>query len=119
MDARYPDLVKRMSRQGWRVVERDRDCAEWWADEIWKVESEWAPRGFTLFLTWQKDEDLFDGVWAVGASDRRAGDHLSAGEVARMSVNHWPRDVPGFLAALSSARDARLAEINRASPSRS
>ncbi len=85
-------------------MHREQDVLEWWAEEVWTVESEWSPMGLTLFLTWLFDPMEWDGkaprVWAVGAST----DPLAPTSVATMSLNHWPRDLPDFLEELSKFR---------------
>jgi hypothetical protein len=103
-DVRCADLIRKLSAQGWEVVRRDRD-GEWWADEIWEVESVWAPRGFTAFLTWLREPDDEATVWGLGASLARPTDRLGASAAACISINGWPRDVPGFLSALAALRD--------------
>ena len=111
MDVRHSEMIARLFEHGWRVVSRARDDLVWWADEIWTVESEWSPQGFTVYLSWLVDPQWEgprppgQGVWAVGTclqhpgSDREAKGHLS------MSINHWPRDLPAFLSGLSALRD--------------
>jgi len=48
----FPDAVKKqastirkaLSSQGWAVVEVEQPFEnEWWAAEIWRIESEWSP----------------------------------------------------------------------------
>jgi hypothetical protein len=109
-------LAEALSRQGWGVVRRDREGLEWWADEVWTVESEWAPRGFTVFLTWlvdpQRDEHgeprPGEFVWGVGTSFQRPADRLEAEGHPLMGTNRWPRDLPRFLAGLSKLRHQHL-----------
>ena len=110
MDVRYSELVEALSRQGWRVVERERDDLEWWADEIWTVESEWRPRGFSVYLTWLVDP-MYDGdrqpgqaVWAVGTSVQRPKDRSEAEGKPILGLNHWPRALAEFLEGLSRLR---------------
>src|SRR4051794_18782680 len=102
MDVRHSQLIAKLSEHGWRVVSRERDDLQWWADEIWTVESEWAPQGFTSFLTWlvdpQGDGHRGQGraVWAVGTCLQHPTSRLEAEGVPLMSINHWPRELPEF-----------------------
>ena len=105
-DVRYADLVRKLADRGWEVTQHDRDDVEWWADEIWTVESVWAPQGFTVFVTWLIDPMDNVTVWGVGASIERPTGRLEASAAACMSINRWPRDVPDFLTALDALRDA-------------
>src|SRR4051812_35046115 len=104
-DVRYADLISKLAERGWEVVHRERDN-EWWADEIWTVESVWAPQGFTVFVTWLIDPQDEKTVWGVGASPERPADRLDASGAASMSIKRWPRDVPGFLTSLDKLRYA-------------
>ena len=106
-DARSADLVRKLTDRGWEVTHRERDV-EWWGDEVWTVESVWAPHGFTLFLTWLIDPMDLATVWAVRASLERPTDGGAAGSAACVSINRWPRDVPEFLARLDALRDEHL-----------
>jgi hypothetical protein len=58
-------LIRKLAEHGWDVTSRDRDV-EWWAQEIWTVESVWAPHGFTVFLTWLIDPQKGESDWGVG-----------------------------------------------------
>jgi len=94
-----------LSQQGWRIVHRERDDLDWWADEIWTVESEWSPQGFTVYLTWLVDPLSGWGIWAVGTCLSRPTGRLEAGAKPHMSINHWPRDVEQFLQGLAKLRN--------------
>jgi hypothetical protein len=111
MDVRPEQLIAKLSEHGWRVARRERDDLDWWADEVWAVESEWTPRGFTVFLTWLVDPQWDDrrrpgeAVWAVGTCLRRPTACLEAQGAPLMAVKPWPRDLPAFLAGLAALRD--------------
>jgi hypothetical protein len=103
-------MIAKLSALGWRLVSRDRDELDWWADEIWTVESQWTPRGCTVYLTWLVDP-LWDerrrpgeAVWAVGTCLQRPTTRLEAEGSPLMAINHWPSDLPEFLTSLSGLR---------------
>lgn len=111
MDVRHSQMIEKLSEQGWRVTSRQQDDLDWWADEIWAVESEWAPRGFTVYLTWLVDPQWDDNrqpgqaVWAVGTSLQHPAGRSEAEGPPLMSINHWLRDLTEFLVGLSALRD--------------
>jgi hypothetical protein len=111
MDVRHSHMIAELSQDGWRVVSRERSDLDWWPDEIWMVESEWAPRGFTVFLTWLVDPQWDDhrqpgqAVWSVGACLQRPSTRLEAEGEPLMSIKHWPRELPRLLVALSTLRE--------------
>jgi hypothetical protein len=104
-------MIAKQSEHGWRVVGRQRNDLDWWADEIWTVESEWAPQDLTVFLTWlvdpQEDDSRQPGqaVWAVGTCLKPPANRLEAQGEPLLSVKHWPRDLPEFLGGLSALRN--------------
>lgn len=103
-DIRKKELIAKLADNGWRVVHRECDDLEWWAEELWTAESTWSPKGLTLLLTWLIDPMPGDAkaarVWAVGAST----DALEPTKIATMPLNHWPRDLPEFLDELAKFR---------------
>jgi hypothetical protein len=50
MDSQKRQLEDALTVSGWRIADREPILSEWWADEIWTIESVWRPVGFTLFL---------------------------------------------------------------------
>ncbi|HKB01515.1 MAG TPA: hypothetical protein VKD90_04805 [Gemmataceae bacterium] len=111
MDVRHSQMIAKLSKQGWRVTTREREDLDWWADEIWVLESEWAPQGFTVYLTWLVDPQWDDhrqpgqAVWAVGTSLQRPTGRSEPERSPLMSIKHWPRDLPEFFTRLAALRD--------------
>jgi hypothetical protein len=119
VDVRIKQLIDRLTEHGWRVVGRETDNLDWWADEVWTVESEWAPRGFTIYLTllvdpqWGGERRKGEGVWAVGSCLQRPTTADDAqGHPMLASFNRWPRDLREFLQGLSELRNAHLPSYN-------
>ena len=114
MDVRHSQMIAKLSEQGWRLASREREDLDGWADEIWKVESEWTPQGFTAYLTWLVDPQWDDhrrpgqAVWAIGTSLQRPIGRSEAEAGPLLSINHWLRDLPEFLARLAALRDDHL-----------
>jgi len=59
---------------GWDITEKEQENLEWWADEVWKLESNWSPSGSIAYLTFLVDP-MHEGnrrkgesVWAIGCS---------------------------------------------------
>jgi len=111
MDIRFRQLMAMLSQQGWRIVHREQDDLNWWAAEIWTVESEWSPQGFTVYLTLLVDPfgegppRAGHAIWAVGTCPSRPTGRLEAQGKPSMSINHWPREVGQFLQRLAELRN--------------
>lgn len=114
MDVRHTHMIEKLSEHGWRVVHREREELDWWADEIWSVESVWSPQCFTIYLTWLVDPQWGyhrqpgQGVWGIGTSLQWPALCEEAEGKPLMSIKHWPRDLAEFLAALSELRNLSL-----------
>src|SRR5262245_16528941 len=73
MRTQADQLTDRLTREGWRVIERETG-QDWWLDELWIIESVWSPAGQRLWITFLVDP-MHDGlrrkgehVWAVGVT---------------------------------------------------
>lgn len=108
------ELAERLPRNGWRILSVEDSALEWWADEIWLIESSWSPQGFRLYLTFLVDpmadaqRTKGQSVWAVGTSSERPHDRGSAGGKPLLSLGHnWQAHLAEFLAGLSELQDSK------------
>lgn len=103
-------LIAKLSEYGWRVLQRE-ESLDWWALEFWKVQSEWTPVGFTIYLTLLTDPQPPDGwLLAVGTSRERPYDRKEAGEPMIWSGGTFKeRHLLEFCNQLSRLRDAGVA----------
>ena len=103
-------MLKQLSEHGWRVVGVEENL-EWWADEMWVLESVWSPVGGRAYVTFLVDPQ-FDGgrrkgeaVWAVMASPGRPDSRLHVeGEFTLSLGQGWKTRLPAFYAHLSALR---------------
>jgi hypothetical protein len=112
MRAQQTDLAKRLERDGWVVVDRQRG-ADWWADEVWSIQSTWHPRGYRLWITFLIDP-MHDGprapgehVWAVGVTESQP---MGPEEVTPTAVpirHGWLSHLETLTAQISGLRDVR------------
>jgi hypothetical protein len=106
------ELAKQLPRNGWQIVNLEDSSLEWWADEIWLIESLWSPKGFRLYLIFlvdpMADSQRAKGqnVWAVGTSIERPDDRQSAEGKPLLSLGHgWRSHLAEFFADLSGLRN--------------
>jgi hypothetical protein len=99
-------IRKTLSSHGWSVVEVEQPFEdEWWAAEIWRIESEWSPQGAHLHLTFLVDpEGERDDVWAICASRERPRERpIKSGTTMRLK-NVWQQELLSFINGLSQFR---------------
>jgi hypothetical protein len=101
-------LEERLLKDGWRVVDREQS-PEWWADELWTIESTWTPVGQRLFVTFLVDpmhegvRNQGEHVWAVGVTPTKPA---SASEVTQSVQirNGWTSHLETLLGAVRRLR---------------
>jgi hypothetical protein len=101
-------LEKRLDRYGWEKAATRSEDLEWWADEVWVLQSIWSPQECRLYLTFIVDP-LFEGprqkgqaVWSVEASLEQPAHH---GQVSLDFSAGWQERIPAFFAGLDMLRD--------------
>ena len=107
MQAQRTELLNQLSEHGWRVASV-KEILEWWADEMWFLESEWSPVGSPAYVTFLVDPQ-FDGsrkkgeaVWAVMASPAKPMSRLQVeGEFTLSLGQGWKNRLPAFFDHLS------------------
>lgn len=122
MQEQRDDLIKRLEEDGWRVLFINTDVPEEWASEIWRVESEWSPKGFGFWLAIIKkqesinDEDETNGLLGVGTSFAYPDDEIKAqGKPFLTFGKGWGTRTTQFVNDLARLRhDAFVAEMKKA-----
>lgn len=111
MESQKRQLEAGLLSSGWRIAECESTTSDWWADEIWTIESTWRPVGFTLFLTFLVDpqSDLQrtrKDVWAISCSSIRPQTHGDAMSDVKICIRpSWEKNLPDFLSTLKELRD--------------
>ena len=111
MQAQRQDLFNQLPEHGWHVADHEEEL-EWWADEMWRLESLWSPVGNLAYVTFLVDP-MSDGdrkkgedVWAFMASSTKPVSRLKVeGEFTISLGRGWNQELPAIfkhLAALLS-----------------
>src|SRR4051794_17939303 len=110
-------ILGRFSEAGWELAGREH-VDQWWADEVWRMQSVWSPRTAQFHLTFLVDPQLDlhrkrkpgEGVWAVLASaslpTRWQG---SAGEFTFSLGQGWAERLQDFVSTVSVFRHEHAA----------
>lgn len=111
MNAQRNELLAQLPAHGWDVVTTEDAMLEWWADEIWLLESSWSPVGARAYVTFLVDpmapveRKKGQHVWAVMASPARPADRMGvAGEFTLSLGRGWKGRLPDFWDHLSKLR---------------
>ena len=110
MQAQKTELLTQLPEHGWRVANAEENL-EWWADEMWLLESEWSPVGRQVYVTFLVDPQ-FEGsrtkgeaVWAVMASPAKPMSRLQVeGEFTLSLGQGWKDRLPAFFEHLAALR---------------
>ena len=117
MKAQRAEIESRLAELGWNIVEVEDQNLEWWADEIWGLESVWSPVGARAYVTFLIDPQSStrgrkkgQDVWAVKASPDRPVDWLTgAGEYTLSLGRGWKEESANFFEHLAIVRGRRTA----------
>ena len=113
MKAQKKGLLDLLAKQGWLVTEVE-EGTEWWADEIWLLESSWSPVGGRAFVTFLVDPQVSnsrsrrkgEAVHAVLVSPNRPGDWRWVPDGFTLYFGPgWAERLPDFSAHLSALRN--------------
>ena len=110
MQAQRTELLALLPEHGWRVATIEEDL-EWWADEMWLLESVWSPIGSRAYITFLVDPQ-FEGnrkkgeaVWAAMASLFKPASWLAGEDEFTFSLGQgWRDHVPYLFAFLGILR---------------
>ena len=118
-DAKQQQLEAALQQQGWRVIDRQRENLDWWADAVWVVESTWSPQGSRAYLTflvdpqWEGPTRAGTGVWAVAASASLPTSRREA-ESRMIIMKRWDEQLPAFVSGMAAFRRVAQPAADRA-----
>jgi len=110
MQAQREELLNQLTVHGWRIACQEEEL-EWWADEMWRIESLWSPVGSLAYVTFLVDPQSHherkggEDVWAVIASITRPVNRLNVEGEFTMSLGRgWKQELPAFFEHLAFLR---------------
>ena len=68
----------------WEIESKETSDLDWWADEIWKLSSNWSPQGSTAYVTFLVDpmhegkREKGQNVWGLGCSKNHPQNRVEA-----------------------------------------
>lgn len=117
MQTQRTELLNDLQEYGWRVSYIEENL-EWWADEMWLLESIWSPAGNQAYVTFMVDpmaapsRKKGEAVWAVTASLTKLTRPFSGEIEFTLSLGQgWKERLPNFFEHLSVLRDRSNTEM--------
>src|SRR5688572_15220076 len=108
-------LEKKLQEEGWLIAERS-SAYDWWADEVWTVESVWRPVGRQLWITFLVDPQ-HDGtrrpgerVWAVGVTESLPVGRQQVEPTAVPIRNTWSSSLDKLMTLMGRLRDKAIGQ---------
>ena len=116
MQTQRTSLLALLPEQGWQVA-RTEENLDWWADEMWFLESTWSPVGSRAYITFLVDPQ-FEGnrrkgeaVWAVMASLFKPTSYFQGEHEFIVSLGQgWKDHLPALFAFIGCLRGANPGE---------
>ncbi len=111
METQRTELLNQLPKHGWSLVSVEEDYLDWWADEMWVIESVWSPVGSRAYVTFLVDPQAPISrkkgayVWAAKVSLSKPNKWLpEEGEFTLSLGQGWKKEMPDFFAHLSALR---------------
>lgn len=114
MEAQRAEILNQLPRHGWRIMPIEAHELEWWADEMWILESTWSPVESRAYLTFLVDPQIphsqtrkkGEAVWAVMASPVKPGHLQPSDESFTLSLGQgWGKRLPDLFEHLGRLRN--------------
>ena len=104
------EILAELNRRGWRATNLESPVLEWWADEMWLLESEWSPRGRQAYLTFLVDQmsdarrKKGEQVWAAAVTARKPLGLTETWSGFVLNLRGWEAERPKMFEYLSALR---------------
>ncbi len=102
MEFQRQTIREKVIENGWKITELEKYELEWWASEMWQLESIWSPIGKTAFVTFLLEPENMEYVWDIMASEAKP---VSRFGNFTLSLKKWEKELPAFMKFLSDIRN--------------
>ncbi len=102
MEFQRQTIREKIIENGWKITELEKYELDWWASEIWRLESVWSPIGKTAFVTFLLEPENMEYVWDIMASREKP---VSRFGNFTLSLKRWGKELPEFMKFLSDIRN--------------
>lgn len=104
MEFQRQTIREKIIENGWKINEIEKVELDWWADEMWMIESVWSPTGETAFVTFLLEPENTEYVWEIMVSKEKPENRFGN---FTLSLKGWEEELPTFMTFLSEIRNHR------------
>lgn len=97
-------IREKLIENGWKIIELEKYELDWWASEMWRLESVWSPIGKIAFVTFLLDPENMEYVWDIMASEEKP---VSRFGNSTLSLKRWEKELPEFMKFLDDIRNRK------------
>lgn len=114
MKSKKAEILNQLPRHGWDVTPVEDYELEWWADEMWVLESTWSPVESRAYITFLVDPQIphsrtrkkGEAIWAVMVSPTKPRAWQSSEGSFTLSIGQgWEKRLPTFFEHLAELRN--------------
>ena len=102
MEFQRQTIHEKLIENGWRITELEKVELDWWASEMWLLESVWSPIGKTAFFTFLLEPENMEYVWTIMVSKEKPVNQFGN---FTLSLKGWEKKLPEFIKFLSDLRN--------------
>ena len=94
-------IREKLIENGWTITELEKVELDWWANEMWQLESIWSPIGKTAFVTFLLEPENMEYVWEIMASEEKPVNRFGN---FTLPLKGWEKELTEFIKYLSEIR---------------
>lgn len=106
MEYHVIEIRNLLAEQGWQVNPVDTVTLDWWADEMWALESAWAPQEKQAWLTFLVDPLISN------SANRKKGEAIWAIMLTAQRPWNWQDDHTGLTLPLGRQREKAMKRLD-------
>lgn len=105
MEFQKQTILEKITEIGWKVTELEKYKLDWWANEMWLLESVWTPIGKTAFVTFLLEPENMRYIWSILATEEKPVNWCGNPKSFSLSLKGWEKELPEFIKFLSEIRN--------------
>ena len=105
MEFQKQTIFSKLVEDGWKITGIEKYNLDWWANEMWLLESVWSPIGQTAFVTFMLEPENMQYVWEIVASEKKPSGRIGNEKSFSLSIKGWEKKLPEFIKFLSDIRN--------------